>query len=356
VSQKSTSFQNIRHFTLNAAYEYKFKGDKWAVKPGVAVRSFQGANFLVEGTAIAKWNDFIWAGLGYRQQFGIIALAGVEIADQFTIGYSFDYATGAISNYSSGSHEVLLSYRFGKRGEEGAAAANRQLRRQAEEIRDLRDENRKLREDVTAQKEEIERIRKVQTTESEEMKKIIEANKVESIPENTAQGSNEGTAGQSGTAKEGTGSGDNRGVEGGASDSRSNVSTANQAEMKQLEERLSKLEKQLREAQTNSATDTKETTANEGTEAPAADYAPKTGKYYIVVGSYFNLEDAKAYQKILQREMGLATQVVSRADRKFFFVVSKEVKSNAEAQERMKDLKSKGIDNFINGNLWIYGE
>lgn len=353
VSQKSTSFQNIRHFTLNAAYEYKFKGEKWAVKPGVALRSFQGANIVLEGTAIAKWKDFIWAGVGYRQQFGIIALAGVEIADQFTVGYSFDYSTGAMRNYSSGSHEVLLSYRFGKRGEEGAAAANRQLRRQAEEIRDLREDNRKLREDVTLQKEEIERIRMVQKSDSEEMKKIINANKVEVIPENS-------TNGQTPFGQSNTDAGQTSETAIGAATSTSNQNTAGSnaastAEMKAVEARLAQLEKQFKTGKSTSGTAGDELVTGDKTDVSDLQDAT-SGKYYIVVGSYFKLEDAKAYQNILKREMKLETKVVSRPDRKFFFVVTREVKNNPEAQQEMKDLKAKGIDNYINGNLWIFAE
>jgi type IX secretion system PorP/SprF family membrane protein len=354
VTQKTSSFQNIRHFTLNAAYEYRFKGDKWAVKPCVALRSFQGANINVEGTVIGKWKDLLWAGVGYRQQFGIIALAGVEIAEQFTVGYSFDYSTGEIRNYASGSHEVLLSYRFGKRGEDGVAAANRQLRRQADALRDIKDENRKLREDVTAQKEELERIRKVQELENEDMKKVIEANKVESIPDATSgadAGQNpDGKAASNNQGAASTNKGSNGSTVGGEVSS---------DEIKALKERLTALEKQLREQQAKQASGAIESPngdgAKTGQDSPESSNA-RTGKYYIVVGSYFKLEDAKAYQNILQREIGMETKVVSRSDRKFFFVVSKEVTNNDEAQREMKDLKTKGIDDYINGNLWIYAE
>ena len=41
------------------------------------------------------------------------ALAGIKLFDTFRIGYSYDYPTGAISQFTTGSHEIVVGYSFG---------------------------------------------------------------------------------------------------------------------------------------------------------------------------------------------------------------------------------------------------
>ena len=49
-----------------------------------------------------------WAGASYRYKESIVGLIGVDITQNIRIGYSYDYNSGAIKSYSSGSHEILL--------------------------------------------------------------------------------------------------------------------------------------------------------------------------------------------------------------------------------------------------------
>lgn len=364
ITGSEATFQNLRHFTLNAAYDYKFKDEVWAVKPGVALRSFQGANINFEGTVIGTWKDMLWAGAGYRQGFGVIFLAGVEIMEQLTFGYSYDYSTGDIKNYTTGSHEVLLSYRFAKGNADEDANTQRRLRRQASEIRDLKAQNEEMRAELDQQKEEIERLKAVEDRDAEEMQKVINENKVETIPEKGSDG--EPTEG-SGTSAEGTESND---VGGAAVVAGSVASSKEVEELKEQVEGLQKEMEALKSGQTkvessdNGELEEKINKLEEEIEvlktgkvvnADDSNTDPSIDKYYVVTGAYFNVEDAKLLQKILKREMNMDTRVVSRADRKFFFVVSKEVSTNDEAQAEMKRLKESGIGKYINGNTWIYG-
>lgn len=82
----------------------------------------------------------------------------------------------------------------------------------------------------------------------------------------------------------------------------------------------------------------------------------KTKNFYVIVGSYLTLADAKFFQKILEREVGLQTLVFEREDGKYYFVYSRQVKSQAEANREFKRLKKMNLDPFVNGNFWIYGE
>ena len=78
--------------------------------------------------------------------------------------------------------------------------------------------------------------------------------------------------------------------------------------------------------------------------------------FYVIIGAYLTLADAKFFQKILEREIGLQTLVFEREDGKYYFVYSRQVKSREEANREFKRLIKMNINSYINGNVWIYGE
>ncbi len=60
----------------------------------------------------ADFNNKFFAGLSYRNQDAVSILAGFMISDWFQLGYAYDYLTSRINNLSSGSHEIVLGFRF----------------------------------------------------------------------------------------------------------------------------------------------------------------------------------------------------------------------------------------------------
>lgn len=62
-----------------------------------------------ELTARMRYNRFLTFGVGYRWDDAVVATVAAEYKN-FFIGYSFDYATGAIAKASSGSHELFAGY------------------------------------------------------------------------------------------------------------------------------------------------------------------------------------------------------------------------------------------------------
>lgn len=54
----------------------------------------------------------MWAGISYRYEEAIYALAGISLWDHFSVGYSYDFPVSKLLGRQSGSHEIILSYRF----------------------------------------------------------------------------------------------------------------------------------------------------------------------------------------------------------------------------------------------------
>jgi hypothetical protein len=44
----------------------------------------------------------------------VVVLAEYQAGKRFRIGYAFDITTSKIRNYSSGTHEIMLGFDFGK--------------------------------------------------------------------------------------------------------------------------------------------------------------------------------------------------------------------------------------------------
>jgi hypothetical protein len=69
-------------------------------------------DFQTDINAKLYYSDEYWFGLSYRTNNTLVTMLGVSV-NMFYFGYAFDASLGAIRNYSSGSHELMLGLRFG---------------------------------------------------------------------------------------------------------------------------------------------------------------------------------------------------------------------------------------------------
>lgn len=83
------------------------------LKPSGLVKMTPGAPVELDITAIFDFDQRFNAGLMYRTGDAIGILCGLNLSEQFVIGYSFDYSmTNKTFKYNEGSHEVMLRYDF----------------------------------------------------------------------------------------------------------------------------------------------------------------------------------------------------------------------------------------------------
>jgi type IX secretion system PorP/SprF family membrane protein len=99
-----------RTYFLNGGYTFTLPGNpKWEIQPNVMFQ-YSGA-FQGNLTGIVTYNKKFWGGVGYRYQDAVILLAGANIKG-FKVGLSYDINTSVLTNYNSGSVEVMLGYCF----------------------------------------------------------------------------------------------------------------------------------------------------------------------------------------------------------------------------------------------------
>lgn len=108
-------FNYERHYYMMAGYLAKLS-KTIAIRPSIMIKS-DGTRFQGEADLILLYKDFLWFGGGYRgfndqTMDALVGILGINIAQNFRLGYSYDYNTSSLGSASNGSHEVVLNYRI----------------------------------------------------------------------------------------------------------------------------------------------------------------------------------------------------------------------------------------------------
>lgn len=103
-----------RQINLNAAYKYAINED-FTLEPSILLKYEKPAPAKLDVGARAIYKNQIWLGAVYRHHDAVSALLGYMYQDYLIIGYSYDFTTTKLKQYSSGTHEILLGIRFTKK-------------------------------------------------------------------------------------------------------------------------------------------------------------------------------------------------------------------------------------------------
>lgn len=99
---------------LNGLISYAIPvNSNFTIKPSVFAKGIT-SGFQTDFNADVAYKGFLFGGLGYRTQVGLIARLGVNIQDLFFIGYAYESPMTNIASYSSGSHEVVIGLKLCK--------------------------------------------------------------------------------------------------------------------------------------------------------------------------------------------------------------------------------------------------
>lgn len=102
---------------FNAIGGYVFQlGDRTKFKPAFLVNYLEGSPVTLNLSANFQFIDALTIGASYRMDNAVSGLAGFQISNAMFIGYSYDYATNGLGEYSGGSHEAILKFYIGRGG------------------------------------------------------------------------------------------------------------------------------------------------------------------------------------------------------------------------------------------------
>lgn len=109
------SAHQSRHYHFMGGLVFPL-GESLKLKPSVLVKWVpNNAPIQYDANLMFLIKEMIWLGASYRidNQFNSESLdfiAALELKNGFRIGYAYDFTLSDLSNYTSGSHEIMLGY------------------------------------------------------------------------------------------------------------------------------------------------------------------------------------------------------------------------------------------------------
>jgi hypothetical protein len=82
------------------------------LKPSVVALVQMNNQLLVDYTLKVFFQQKIWGGVTYRDTQSGIVMVGFNMNDMLGASYSYEVSTGALKQFSDGSHELVLAVRF----------------------------------------------------------------------------------------------------------------------------------------------------------------------------------------------------------------------------------------------------
>lgn len=112
-----------RHYYGMAGYRFNL-GDDFVIEPSVLAKYVPPAPFQFDAGVRAIYKEKVWLGGSYRNLDAIAAYVGYIYRENLIFGYSYDFTTSNLRNYSTGTHELLIGIRFNNRNAGNAAKFN----------------------------------------------------------------------------------------------------------------------------------------------------------------------------------------------------------------------------------------
>jgi len=105
------TFTTAMQFLGHASYTYAFNR-RMEIEPLAIVRMTANNQLLYEGSLLFKVDKSVWFGAGYRKGNVISIAAGAAVTNIAVINYSYEFGMGSntIAGLSSGTHEITIGF------------------------------------------------------------------------------------------------------------------------------------------------------------------------------------------------------------------------------------------------------
>jgi type IX secretion system PorP/SprF family membrane protein len=100
-----------RHYYVLAGYKIQLPNPLVEIQPSTMIMSDGKLAQITLNTNVV-YNKKFWGGVSYRPGTAIVGLVGLELFNGLRFGYSYDFVTTDIRNYTNATHEITLGYCF----------------------------------------------------------------------------------------------------------------------------------------------------------------------------------------------------------------------------------------------------
>ena len=129
-SGEKFSFTSSRHYRASVKYTFFLNESKnLSLYPLLAARFVNGAPFQYDANVVVDFKKIGWIGMTYHSNYAFSSSVGLRYQNMI-IGYVYDYPIGNLNQFTKGSHEFILGYRFGdqnKKEEFNYSEANKKI-------------------------------------------------------------------------------------------------------------------------------------------------------------------------------------------------------------------------------------
>lgn len=313
------AFTLLRHYVFNAQYDFKFSGDKNVLTPMVMVRAAKNVPIQVDAGLMFTMKDLGYIGAMYRSEYAVTGNIGINLTEQLTIGYAYDFSLNEYGSQLGTSHEFMLTYRFGN---------NKRNERLENEIKRLKDKQRKQQEET----EEIvdEKLEEFKDEYERELNQKVEESAKEAADKAAQQQQN------------------NAGQQPGNTGTTGNNNTGNRAGQQGNQPDYNQGQQPANTGNTGNAGNTGNNRGGYNAANSASNVAPGSSGYYVVAGVFSNKANADRLQRKLE-DSGQDARSFQDPGNFYYYVYLLKFDTYQEADQA----KSTNLNGTYNGDLWI---
>lgn len=103
--------QQYRYYYLTLGFTHKLS-EKVKFLPSALVRVHEQAPLSFDFTGLLVLYDIVGLGASYRLGDSFVGMFELALNENFHVGYAYDITTSELSQYSNGSHELMINYRI----------------------------------------------------------------------------------------------------------------------------------------------------------------------------------------------------------------------------------------------------
>lgn len=102
-----------KHYYLTSGHVFKVN-ERVKLKPSFLIKYQSAAPLQADISFNAMYMDMVAMGIALRTNDAITVMIEYQANMRFRVGYAYDITTSKLRNYSSGSHEIMIGFDFGK--------------------------------------------------------------------------------------------------------------------------------------------------------------------------------------------------------------------------------------------------
>ncbi len=100
-----------QHYYTTAGYRIDITSYV-SVIPSVMVKLAEPSPAAVDATVKVLYSNRVWAGVSYRHEESVSAMAGININHLLDVAYAYDASSSPLAPSNAGSHEVVLGFKL----------------------------------------------------------------------------------------------------------------------------------------------------------------------------------------------------------------------------------------------------